>query len=61
MSDEKEDPTIVEEESNQKILEETDEVKLSFKESLKEFLRKSGISLVLGGIAIIIIILLLFS
>lgn len=57
MSEENDGSTIVEEESNQEILEETDEVKVSFKESLKEFLRKSGLSLVLGGIAIIIIIL----
>ena len=57
MSEEKDNSTIVEDENNQEMLDETGEVKVSLCQTFKIFLRKSGISIVLGGIAIIAIIL----
>jgi len=58
MSEENDDSTIVEEDANnQELLEDPEKVKLSLRESFKVFLRKSGLSLVLGGIAIVLIIL----
>ena len=56
MSKEKDNSTIAEEEKPE-VLEEPEEVKVSVRKTFKEFLKQSGLSLIFGGIAIIIIIL----
>ncbi len=56
MSEEKDNSTIVEEEKPE-VLEEPEEVKVSVRKTFKEFLKQSGLSLIFGGIAIIIIII----
>ncbi|MHA1125840.1 MAG: hypothetical protein ACTSO7_10955 [Candidatus Heimdallarchaeota archaeon] len=57
MSDEKDNSTIVEDEPSREMLEEIDDEAEPKRFTLKTFLRKSGLSIVLGGIAILTIIL----